>query len=341
MEVPKTDVEFIGEDLESVFQYKFQHMKNRDPESYIRLAQWCQLVNLNDRAIEQLERAVKLAPQSARARGLLESARRTSDSPVRTAPPAPPPPPLASDDQANISSDPSPRQLAAFQQEVSTPLLSSFSVQIQPMLTRSCATAGCHDATHKNGLALQRSPRPVAHLTQQNLRAVLAEIDRDDPDNSPILAYAVRPHGGPNSRPFAKGAGDPAYATLSEWVRAVSGKTTPKSSNQGEQVASARQESPTGTGGSAEASTNTPNTPTNSAAQTATPQVAVPPTANSNGAASNADRTTPQRTADPRSRPESVRTNTASSQEQASAPFQPIDPFDPEIFNRRFAPRPK
>jgi hypothetical protein len=318
IEVPRGDVEYVGANLEDVYQYKLARIDRQDPDEHVRLAQWCLSVELHARAIEELECAVRLAPKSPRVQGMLDSAQRTARA-VQKAPRA-----AATPRNATHELPIAPKQAIA-PQVLNTALLSSFSVQVQPMLTRSCATAGCHDSSHSGPLTLQRSPRPVAKLTQQNLRSVLAQLDPDVPENSPLLDYSVRPHGNASSSPGSKVVNEPAYSTLLEWVRAVCGMAAPKPEAESEVVV-VRNDVPTQQTGQQDPANGEPDSAT---ARHPNLEGVTP-------------RTDPAKGQDPRpqsDRAQSGPRNTVTS--LPASPFQPVDPFDPEIFNVQFAPRKK
>jgi hypothetical protein len=181
------------------------------------------------------------------------------------------------------------RASSQLQQELPAALVSRFTLKVQPVLMRSCATAGCHDSNHSGPLVLQRSAKPNARTTQQNLRATLAVLNSLAPDSSPLLTQAlVCPHPTDRRLSFALQSRDPAYQTLAAWVRSVAAQTNPPA--RAKQAA----KKPSDARPAAEAEN------ANSASGTA----AEPPSS----------------TAPP----------------PARHGYQPVDPFDPEIFNRRF-----
>jgi hypothetical protein len=379
VQVPKADIEFVGDDPDAVYRYKARAVADEDVEGHIRLAEWCLQVNLYDGAIEQLEIAGESRPQTARVQALLDTAHRSARNAGRRVET----PSTAAPDSGSA------RVHAAYQHEVAAPLLSNFSVQIQPMLTRTCATAGCHDSAHTGPLVLQRSPRAVAKLTQQNLRSVLGQLDLDEPDSSPLLAFAVRPHGRAAS-PLAKGASDPAFITLVEWVRAVSRKGPAKPAEPARipdelsanaeklpeqpvpvkptaiEPASATLEREIGhvrakleeIAGNGRVHSNRPLAPTPSriragmiptAPGSTAMKNAPPPITEGQSAPTIRPATTPASGGEP-AKPANVTApapqdrrpiaNTAGPI-AGSGRYDPVDPFDPEVFNRQWGPRPK
>lgn len=372
VEIAKTDVEFVADDLDDVYRYKLERINHESPDEHIRLAQWCLVVNLRARAIEELERCIELAANSTRAKALLENLRRApklGDNPSQ---------PPAHQEQPKPESATVPRTYPSFQKELTPSHVSTFSVQIQPLLVRSCGTAGCHDVNHPGSLVLQGSSRPSQRSSQQNLRAVLAQIDPEDPELSPLLVESLRPHGTARRSPFVPGLNDPAYAKLSDWVRAVSGKPASKPSSIAQttnsSAAPAEQAKPVAKATGKE--TTPPNlvysnkpialtpararagmTPTNSPADAIAARTLAkrndgpaesPTEPQTDGdeppktaLESKSDATKPDSkpaSTDPGSDAKPVAKPVASTDKPLES-YQPIDPFDPEIFNRQFAPR--
>lgn len=372
VELLKSDIEFVAQNLDEVYRYKLERINDRDPDEHIRLAQWCLVVNLRDRAIEELERCVALAPNSTRVNAMLENLRRVPRPAANSAQP------LARQELPTPESTKAPRTYPSFQRELSSAHISAFSVQVQPLLVRSCGTAGCHDATYSGPLVLHGFSRPSQRTTMQNLRSVLAQINPEEPELSPLLVESLRSHGTTQRVPFVKGLNDPAYATLADWVRAVSGKpaskpsstepaadlpaslveqakakphATGKETTQSTLVYSNKPiaqtparlragmtpaNSPTDASSShrtgtrdSGSSTNPPEphpitgtpirTPTESQAATTTPDSKPLPT--------------------PRLAESKPRTKPAAEEKSTSESYKPVDPFDPNVFNRQFAPR--
>ena len=348
IEVPKSQIESVAKDLEEVYRKKAGRIKDRDPDEHMRLAQWCLQVNLHQRAIEELERVVEQSSDTSRATAMLENLRRmqarsatknssgnkdSSPSTTRSlelrdqqsaignqrspAPPHSPPTKAAaaegSDSELVPVANAATRGQGKASAIVQTPpaMVSSFSVRIQPLLVRSCAAAGCHDLAHAGALALERSSQATPRSTQQNLRSVLSLIDANDPENSPLVIQSLLPHGG-NRRPaLALGVKDPAYQTLLDWVRGVAGKPTSKSGSE-------------------------PPLAKDSAATAASSPQAQPTSAVSNQAGATARRSEPAPAA---TKPADSASPSRSLKPPMDDAYQPIDAFDPEIFNRQFSKR--
>jgi hypothetical protein len=382
IEVPKAHVEAIFHDLDEVYRYKAKRIDDTDPEQHRRLADWCLLENLPDRAVQELERAASLSPDPKRYESLLQGVRRSIEAakstPTPREPDPPVEPPIRSEGQARLTG-----------RALSPELVSRFTIQVQPMLARSCGAAGCHDAARHNGLVVRRSPRPSLRTTQLNLDSVLAHVDGDDFELSPVLTFATRAHGQSTNSPLARGAEDPALATLYDWLRDAIGKS--KQSSATESTAAPAD----GFLLNPDVISNKPVRPTPSrirsrmVAPAATVASTASPASQPAASAKNAEAVPPQGSAvrgPTQSPPPPLRTDETQEEPVVRAPAevesrgsttkggsseyspssssaretagmrgvapsrqQPrtpagnprsVDPFDPDIFNRQFSPRP-
>ncbi len=219
IEVPKGDVESVAKNLDDVYRQKAMRLNDRDADAHFKLAQWCLQVNLRERAIAELERSAELSDNPAKVQGILDALRRAP-----AAPKPKPAPPVAEVVEPHENTAAAVRH--PLEKDVTPPLLSTFTVQIQPLLARSCGTTGCHDANHAGSFALQRSTLANQRATQHNLRAALSGIDADEPDASALLAFAARPHPRTERDASSTPLGSAAFTTLNEWIRNVARKST-------------------------------------------------------------------------------------------------------------------
>jgi hypothetical protein len=188
------------------FEEAFAVLRKRanllDPDERLRLARWCQKVHLREQALEEAEHAVRLRPNHAESRRLLNYLQRPTEATAgdATAPKA--------------GSDPVP----AAPVELVTESVSLFTTKVQPILMNACAS--CH-ATGSGGAF--KLTRPLAHATasqkttQQNLAAVLTQVNLEQPQASPLLAKAIAVHGEATQPPL-KGRQVAAFHTLEQWV---------------------------------------------------------------------------------------------------------------------------
>jgi hypothetical protein len=199
--------------------------------------------------------------------------------------------------------------------------LERFAATVQPILNNRCATSHCHGATSTSEFVLLRPPSGIGsaqRFTQRNLYAVLQFVDRDDPTNSALLTKPQSPHGSGTTAAL-DARSRTQLQELQTWV---------------EQLAY-RKENPT------------PATIDPQSAQLTTPLRATPgENATHNPPepkpAGHAPGDLPANSSSP-PKPGEQKTATQHNQapkngtSAATQPWQPRDPFDPEIFNRRFS----
>jgi len=183
----------------------------------------------------------------------------------------------------------------------------TFVRSVQPILMNNCTAGGCHAPGPKTAFALLRVPAggpPSPRLTQRNLYAALQWIDWQDPGASPLLKAPSRPHGNTRSAVFADRQ-LPQYRQLVDWCYRVAQVPSPVVQASYEEAA-AEEAAPFRSPG---ASGQRPSRSLRQPAEQARPQ---PAQRGSRDLSPGRARTPP------------------------GSP--PADPFDPEIFNRRFAP---
>jgi hypothetical protein len=135
-------------------------------------------------------------------------------------------------------------------------------------------------------------------LSLRNLHTVLLHVDRDDPDSSPLLVKSREPHADLEVAPLG-GEESLHYQQLLIWVRGISGRPVPS-------VTGDLASSESGEDGSAGDSV------------TSTPRVAR--ATFEQPVESDGERPSP----------------TPTDAHGETAPYQARDPFDPEVFNRRY-----
>ena len=188
------------------FEEAFTVLRKRanliDPDERLRLARWCQKVHLREQALEEAEHAVRLRPNHAESRRLLSYLQRPTEA-------------VAGESAASKAEG---GTAPAAPVELVTESVSMFTTKVQPILMNACAS--CH-ATGQGGAF--RLTRPLANAsasqktTQQNLAAVLAQVNLEQPQASALLAKAITVHGEATQPPL-KGRQVAAFHTLEQWV---------------------------------------------------------------------------------------------------------------------------
>jgi hypothetical protein len=175
----------------------------RDPDERLRLARWCQFNGLNEEGIRQAAIALNMRP-SVEGRQLVEVMKRSA-AVAAVAPVAAPPRARSSEAPPNL--------------DVNLESVNAFATRVQPVLMNTCVK--CHSGGRGGRFCLTRAydSGPVnRRAVQQNLAAVLAQVNLERPELSPLLIKAVSRHGSDDQPPI-RGREAPPFRLLLEWIR--------------------------------------------------------------------------------------------------------------------------
>ncbi len=121
--------------------------------------------------------------------------------------------------------DTSTATLERFMRSLPSQSVEQFTNSLQPMITRGCATAGCHAPGNSTDFTLLRLPQGQTasrRLTQRNLYNIVQLVDFSKPDESRLLKTASEPHGPLKSGVFGDRR-SPKYRELRAWVSELTG----------------------------------------------------------------------------------------------------------------------
>jgi hypothetical protein len=292
--VPAASVAMACDTLDAAYLRQRAEMQSPTAEAHLTLADWCLRFGLYPQAAEELVAARGLDPRHAK----LELLERRLAVVSRPAPDKKSPSAAAAANPQTAPTRDSVRSPTSTG-ELPDGVVERFTRKVQPLLVNNCTTAGCHrpggpqsfelDRALLHGMANRRS-------TMHNLSAVLALVDRERPQDSPLLTIPRRDHAGMN-HPIFGPRQSPQFQQLVDWVAMVTESTTAAEDTpaaDAEQAAAARVEPPP-----------------------------APPRWREPVEAVSFDESLPPLTPSP------VR---YGAQLRA---WQPKDPFDPEIFNRQ------
>lgn len=193
-------------------------------------------------------------------------------------------------------------ELERTMRELPEDVVQAFTADVQPLLVNRCASNACHGAGSESEFRLVRpswGKTLTRRFTQRNLHASLMQIDKESPEKSPLLTAPSGPHGSLAS-PLFSDREKQQFELLADWVQQVVHQEDPPPATIAPGPTSLLQ-----------ASYNEPVSLPRIEDQTATN-----------------DRLFGEDAAVPNGMPQS---------EGQSGDFVPLDPFDPEIFNRRFS----
>ena len=311
--IKTAEVEFWCRDIQEVYRRKRAAIPQGDVRDHLRLARWCLHHDLLGCAGRELADALAADPSHP----MIDLLQR------RLKMAAEPPPPAHSVGYIHIppmgtpgtptEQAPSFEELDRLVRDLPPRSVESFTQTIQPLLLNHCATGGCHGPRSPSEFRLLRIPPgrpPSRRLTQRNLHAALSWVDRENPSASRLLTAPMGRHGTAKQAVFGKGQAT-QYQRLVDWVGQLSGRPAAKVP---ETVA--LKEDPPVRAMLAELRD----------LDAAAAEILGPP---DGPPAAGFDLDQLQRFVPP-----------SSVKRGAPLPlFVPVDPFDPEIFNRRFFPK--
>ena len=318
----RSDVAMVCRDAQECYRHKRDGMELGRARDHLELAEWCIKNALLDAAEKELAaaRAVDAAHPKIR---LVESRLALARHPLNSKPAASPEKSAAKEMPEGIVRD------------LPAGSMATFTNTIQPLLLNYCAGSGCHTSRGPGSLKLERIHPKLSgrFTTQRNLQRVLKLVDRENPPQSKLLQTPIRPHGNAKSPIFTRRE-QSQYQQLVLWVLTVAGggkkaaeptlaqrtapllQTVPRAS--GPQATEPAQRQPSGREGSLESQLPAPRQPDGS-------QI---PASSAEGAFTRDEL-----------RAMGLWPQTPSKVQygaDVTPDFVPRDPFDPEIFNRRF-----
>jgi hypothetical protein len=302
------EVAYVCASLDDAYRRRRADIRMDSADEHIELAGWCVRNRLLGAAAAELADAMASDPTNP----MIPHIERQLEAARRPIPPPASPPQAARPRVASV------KELEEMVRCMPRGSVESFTTAVQPLLLNSCTTGGCHGPRSADGFHLLRGAAggpPSRRATQRNLQAVLGLIDRQRPETSPLLVEAIRAHG-TAAEPALKERDAAKYRQIVQWVCGVAQTDQPDR--------------------------RTPQTVSPRGPATARPMVAATvrgapspwqgasPGPSAGSAAMNPWPEPAAEGPDPKPAPPKVKRG------DDAEPFVPVDPFDPEIFNRRY-----
>jgi hypothetical protein len=203
--LPADKVVRLCTDWEDAYAFLKTRANLGDPQERLRLAHWCQLNNLPDKALGEAKVALEMRPRHEETRHLVAMLSRSV-----TTPPSPSAKTPAADGvKMRVAPPPS---------DISSDSFAQFATRVQPILMNTCVS--CHSGGRGGAFQLVRTEGGQRALTQANLAAVLAQVRVDRPALSPLLIKAVSPHGNASNSPIKDRKTIP-FRALQEWIESL------------------------------------------------------------------------------------------------------------------------
>jgi hypothetical protein len=201
--VPADKVLTVCATREEAYAFLRKRANLVDADERLRLAQWCYLNGLREQALAEVTAAVEMRPNHAESRRLLRNLQRPAETVAAK--------PQAEKNAVDVA--PSPPL------ELTQESLGRFVRQVQPVLMNACAS--CHASGKTTAFKLVKAfegGTANRKTLQANLASVVAQINVDNPELSPLLLKAVGIHGD-MAQPALKGRQTPAFKLIEDWVQ--------------------------------------------------------------------------------------------------------------------------
>jgi hypothetical protein len=196
MFVGSSQIWIMATDLADAHQKMKESLQTITPDVNMRLAAWCSRQQMWGTAKQELLDALHQDPFRDEAKKMLAKVIRAQEA---AAAPSGEPVSHAVDSSRETGLALPRRALGG----LTTELARDFSGKIQPLLSNRCGS--CHQANSGRQFVLQALSRNKSFssvVSEQNLAAVIGQLDPADVPKSPLLVYSMKPHGGAKTAPF-------------------------------------------------------------------------------------------------------------------------------------------
>jgi hypothetical protein len=220
-------IEIIGESIEALYQHQVKGIRQWGTGEHWHMAHWCIKQELLDKAIvhyQEIEKTAPSTPQFKQIEHMLREAllaNKTVQESLGITPKVQPKSDAGSqlagaesdansgvvlasaqmptsNDAPNLatSTKQSHENNAWTQQQIPGYVRKTFQSTVLPILVTRCGQSGCHGLLGKSDFHLyQPVGDQAASILANDLASVLRYIDRDRSENSELLAYATKAHG--------------------------------------------------------------------------------------------------------------------------------------------------
>ncbi|MEZ6058788.1 MAG: hypothetical protein R3C19_00330 [Planctomycetaceae bacterium] len=224
--LPSDSIRLFATDIDDAYDKMRASLPQLTPNDHIDLARWCLTNRLHAKAQRELLDALHMDPYRDDAKRMLQALRRTlsSESSGGNLTAA-----GTSDPGFSPEADTRPsRSLGG----LSRPLARDFVSRVQPLMANKCGNATCHGGGVERPFVihpLRNTSSP--HQAEQNLAAVLNQINFESPPDSPLLKDLDGLHGGLRQPLFRGRHGAVQISQLQEWVHAAAEEISPASAS--------------------------------------------------------------------------------------------------------------
>lgn len=222
--VPAGNVLLVASSLEDAYHQRRQRMISPTADRHLELADWCLRHQMLAFAHGELTEARRLDARSSK---LVMLERRLALAMARLEAPPSPKKSLSTEATDTATAEIISPAVKVDVSGLPAGALERFTRKVQPVLVNSCTTTGCHQAGSATAFQLDRAIRydvSNRRSTMSNLAAALTLVDRQNPQQSPLLTVPRQTHGG-MEKPVFGPRQEAAYRHLYDWVMLVTANT--------------------------------------------------------------------------------------------------------------------
>ncbi len=192
--LPRQDVACWADSVGDLYRYRVDHRHAGDLSAHARDARWCLQYELFDLASEEIRAVLAIDPENEQAHRLQRQLQRIVSPPTQTvSPPTQTRMPSPALMVKPAGYDDPPADLT----NVDLAALQDFAGNVQPMLVNRCGRCHSHTTSRTWQLLTPSSgSRASSRMTRENLASSLRYVNRNSPGDSELLVKAMTPHGG-------------------------------------------------------------------------------------------------------------------------------------------------
>src|SRR4051812_10191416 len=222
MQVAKSRVTFTCRTLEEAYAHRREQINDQKPEPHLALAEWCLRYGLLDSAEPELAEARRLESDHPRLALLERRLERMRSQPAAT-------PKVTTPSKAHVANANEPAIKSSATIDLPDGVVVRFTRKVQPILVNSCTASACHQPGGRQSFQLDRAilrGEANRRSTMHNLEATLALVDRESPEQSPLLVIGRKKHGG-MAGPIFGPRQEQAFKHVTDWVALVAPPAKP------------------------------------------------------------------------------------------------------------------
>jgi hypothetical protein len=219
MQIAQSRVMLVCRSLEEAYQFRREQLNTSKVEPHLTLADWCLRYSLLAEARRELDDARQIDPDHPRI-GLLE--RRLEK--MRAEPATKSSVSMAAKNPTGTAKGPEQAPATTIStSDLPANVVERFTRKVQPILVNNCTTSGCHQLGGGQAFQLDRAllrGEANRRSTIYNLEAALTLVDRERPQESKLLVIPRKTHGGMPG-PILGPRHEQAFKHVVDWVALV------------------------------------------------------------------------------------------------------------------------